>query len=74
MAAQPSEGAQQFSGQVAIVTGAAQGLGRAIAEMLVRNGASVMLFDLDRAQVEKTCADLNQIGCGKVECVQVVNS
>ena len=64
--------AQQFSGQVAIITGGAQGLGRAIAETLLRDGASVMLFDLDRAQVEKTCADLKKIGSGKVECLQVV--
>ena len=43
--------AQQFTGQVAVATGGAQGLGRAIAEITLRNGASVMLFDLDRAQI-----------------------
>ena len=63
--------ALQFSGQVAIVTGGAHGLGRGIAEMLVKNGASVMLFDVDLAQAEKTCADLRKVAGGRVECVEV---
>ena len=61
----------QFSGQAAIVTGGAHGLGRGIAEMLVKNGASVMLFDVELAQAEKTCAELRKIGGGQVVCVQV---
>lgn len=60
-----------FSGQVAIITGGARGLGREIAEMLVKNGASVMLFDVDLAQAERTCADLRKVGGGRVDCVQV---
>ncbi|XP_064391596.1 2-dehydro-3-deoxy-L-rhamnonate dehydrogenase (NAD(+))-like isoform X2 [Halichondria panicea] len=37
---------KMFEGQVAIVTGGAQGLGGAIAAMLQRNGAKVMVFDM----------------------------
>jgi NAD(P)-dependent dehydrogenase (short-subunit alcohol dehydrogenase family) len=37
----------ELSGQVAIVTGAAYGLGRAIAEKLAANGAAVVLSDID---------------------------
>lgn len=35
-----------FSDQVAIVTGGVQGLGLAITEMLVDNGAAVVVFDI----------------------------
>ncbi len=43
-----------FSDQVAIVTGGAQGLGKSIAEMLINNGASVLLFDMDQAKGDET--------------------
>ena len=34
-------------GKVAIVTGAAQGIGRAIAEALAKAGADIVIADLD---------------------------
>ena len=34
-------------GQVALVTGAAQGIGRSIADTLARNGARIVYTDLD---------------------------
>jgi NAD(P)-dependent dehydrogenase (short-subunit alcohol dehydrogenase family) len=40
------------NGKVAIVTGAAQGIGRACAERLAKDGAAVMLSDVNRAGVE----------------------
>ncbi|MHA6798881.1 SDR family NAD(P)-dependent oxidoreductase [Bounagaea algeriensis] len=46
------------SGQVAVVTGAAQGLGRAIAAELVQRGVSVVLADVGHAAVERTAAEL----------------
>src|SRR5437867_7140044 len=36
-----------LSGQVALVTGAARGIGRAIADLLTENGARVVYADLD---------------------------
>ncbi len=39
-----------LAGKVAIVTGAAQGIGRAIAEGLAREGARIVVVDLERAE------------------------
>ena len=46
------------AGKVAFVTGAAQGLGRAMAEALAENGAKVLLFDRDEAALSETVARL----------------
>jgi NAD(P)-dependent dehydrogenase (short-subunit alcohol dehydrogenase family) len=46
--------------RVAVVTGAANGLGREIARVLAREGARVALGDLDAAGVEHVAAEINQ--------------
>lgn len=48
----------RFEGRAALVTGAAQGMGRAIAERLVEEGASVIVFDVDGELAERTAAEL----------------
>ncbi|SEQ90578.1 3-oxoacyl-[acyl-carrier protein] reductase [Lentzea xinjiangensis] len=47
----------ELSGKVAIVTGAARGLGRAYAEALARNGAEVVVNDVDES-VEEVAASI----------------
>jgi 3-oxoacyl-[acyl-carrier protein] reductase len=47
-----------LTGQVAIVTGAAQGLGRAMAAELATAGASVVLADVQAAKVTEACEAL----------------
>ena len=49
-----------LEGCTALVTGAARGIGRAIAAKLLGCGANVMLCDLDAAQLEQTVAELGQ--------------
>ena len=49
---------QTLSGQVAVVTGAAQGLGRAIAAILAARGAAVIIADLQREKAEAVAAAL----------------
>jgi 3-oxoacyl-[acyl-carrier protein] reductase len=45
-------------GKVAVVTGAASGLGQAVARGLVREGARVVLGDIDKAGLERTAEEL----------------
>ena len=52
----------RFKGQVAIVTGAATGLGQAIARRLAMEGAKVALIDRDGGRLEQTTASLAQAG------------
>lgn len=51
-----------LSGQVALVTGAASGIGRAAAIALAGAGAAVVAADLDEAGTEATAAAIRQAG------------
>lgn len=42
----------EFNGRVAVVTGAAQGIGRAVASALLASGARVIAFDIDKQALE----------------------
>ncbi len=52
----------QLQNKAAIVTGAGNGLGRAIAEKLAAEGAAVMLADLDGAAAETAAAAITSVG------------
>jgi 2-dehydro-3-deoxy-L-rhamnonate dehydrogenase (NAD+) len=47
-----------LSGRIGVVTGGAQGIGRAIAERCVRSGARVAIWDHDIALAEKTAKEI----------------
>jgi 2-dehydro-3-deoxy-L-rhamnonate dehydrogenase (NAD+) len=51
-----------LSGRRAVVTGAAQGFGRAIAERFLASGARVALWDVDADETAKTCRELRSLG------------
>ena len=47
-----------LSGKTAAITGAASGIGLACAQVLIREGARVVLIDRDEEKLAKACADL----------------
>jgi len=51
-----------LSGKVAIVTGAAQGIGRAIAETLAQAGADIAVADLDPLRSKDTVVAVEKLG------------
>ena len=51
-----------IDGQVALVTGGAQGIGRAIVDALLDNGARVAIVDIDRDAGKKTAAAIGEAG------------
>ena len=62
MTFQAETGNELLANRVALVTGAARGMGLAIAEALGRQGAMVGLNDVSREGAEKAVAYLNQLG------------
>lgn len=57
-----STGEGRFGGQVAVVTGAAQGLGLATSELFATEGATVALVDLDGERVEASAESITSRG------------
>lgn len=52
----------KFQGKTAIVTGAAQGIGAAVARQLAQGGAKTLLVDIDAAALARTAEKLAQAG------------
>ena len=48
----------KLAGKVAVITGAARGIGRASAERLLAEGAKVVVSDIDEAQLQRTAAEI----------------
>jgi 3-oxoacyl-[acyl-carrier protein] reductase len=51
-----------LKGKKAVVTGGAQGIGRAIVARLLESGAAVAIWDRDRPLAEKAAAELDNLG------------
>lgn len=55
-------GMPSFEGKVAVVTGGASGIGRAIAEELVSGGARVVIADVDGEAVKRSAQEIGAVG------------
>src|SRR6058998_1862736 len=58
----PEETMPRLANKVALITGAAGGQGTAEAELFVREGAAVVLTDIDAAAGERLAKRLTEIG------------
>ena len=54
---------QELAARRALITGGANGIGRAIGFELARQGAAIALIDVDAAAAEATAAELRATGC-----------
>ncbi len=52
-----------LNGRVALITGSGRGIGKAAALALGREGARIIITDIDAAAVEQACAELRAQGC-----------
>lgn len=48
----------RMTGKIAVITGAAHGIGAAMAARFAEEGATIVLLDLDAANLERTAASL----------------
>ena len=63
-----------LNGRTAVVTGGAQGFGRAITERFVASGAKVAIWDNDHALAEKTAKEIgNAVSPFKVDVTDLAN-
>jgi NAD(P)-dependent dehydrogenase (short-subunit alcohol dehydrogenase family) len=60
---------KDFAGKVAVITGAASGIGRALAEKCVRLGVKVVLADIDEIPLRDAETELKFLG-GELLCVK----
>ena len=51
-----------FSDRVAIVTGAASGIGRAVALRLARDGANVVVADVNAERLAEVASEVERLG------------
>jgi 3-oxoacyl-[acyl-carrier protein] reductase len=72
---QPNRRSQDLAGQVAVVTGAAQGLGLGMARALAERGATVVIADIQKAKADSAAESLKRDGLNVVaEALDIADS
>jgi len=51
----------RFEGKVAVVTGGARGIGKAISLVLAKEGADIVIFDLNDQEMQKTASEIEKM-------------
>lgn len=54
---------KDFKNKVAVITGGASGVGRAIALLLAKEGAKVVVADIETKALDRTITELEALGC-----------
>lgn len=52
----------RLEGKIALVTGGARGIGKAIALTLAQEGADLVIADVNREETQKTCSEIESLG------------
>lgn len=53
----------EFEGEVAVITGAASGIGRSVALALARLGTNIVIADIDDARMREVRQEIESMGC-----------
>jgi NAD(P)-dependent dehydrogenase (short-subunit alcohol dehydrogenase family) len=61
---------KDFQDKIAVITGAASGIGKAVAEKCVREGMKVVLADIEDAALERTVKEFRAIGADALLAVK----
>jgi 2-hydroxycyclohexanecarboxyl-CoA dehydrogenase len=64
----------RFTDRVAIVTGGASGIGRAVAFDLAREGAAVVVADIDQVAAERVAAEIRKTGRATARQIDVTDA
>ena len=62
-----------LAGRVAVITGGARGIGYAVAERMLRSGASVALWDLDAQRLAQAGEALGKLGTVSTQAVELTD-
>jgi len=65
---------KRFEGQVAVISGSAEGLGKGIAEWIAREGGTVALFDINKDLLHKTIGEFKSKGLEAASYVVDISS
>lgn len=62
-----------LKGRVAVITGGAQGIGRAIAQRLLQSGARAILWDIDQQGLNSAARELGSLGTVDTRVVELTD-